>query len=164
MPIGCNSDAVQQWHPWPKQSTPQPVHVYKRQLCVSSTPLLPVEACFASITQFGAALVVGRIVTVHAGMPCKNLFVLLLSCPAQALGSYSHINAYVTPSNICAAVQRVLAMPVEQRRQLGLQARQQYLQDKAQFVQKLRVLRKTLHRWRMEGRYKPSGQSSAEDQ
>jgi hypothetical protein len=47
-------------------------------------------------------------------------------------------------------------MPLEQRQQLGQQARQQYLQDKAQFVKKMRVLRRVLHRRRMEGAYRQS--------
>lgn len=101
-------------------------------------------------------------IATNSNMTCPSC--CLWQCSVQALGAFSHLNAYVTPSDICAAVRRVLAMPVEQRRRLGLQARQQYLQDKAQFVQKLRVLRKSLHRWRMEGRYKPSGQGGTEDQ
>lgn len=50
-------------------------------------------------------------------------------------------------------------MPLEQQQQLGRQARQQYLQDKAQFVKKLRVLRRVLHRRRMEGAFAQSGQT-----
>lgn len=87
------------------------------------------------------------------------LCTLAASVVLQALGGFSDLNVFLAPSDICAAMQRMLAMPLEQRQQLGRQARQQYLQDKAQFVKKLRVLRRVLHRRRMEGAYAQSGQT-----
>lgn len=93
----------------------------------------------------------------HRTQAC--IWLLAAAVVLQALGRFSHLNAFLTPSDICAAMQRVLGMPLEQRQQLGRQARQQYLQDKAQFVKKLRVLRRMLHRRRMEGAYVQPGQT-----
>uniref|UniRef100_A0A383W5Q1 Glycosyl transferase family 1 domain-containing protein n=1 Tax=Tetradesmus obliquus TaxID=3088 RepID=A0A383W5Q1_TETOB len=62
----------------------------------------------------------------------------------QALSSYADINAYLDPDSICAAVELVLSMPVEERAGKGKVARRQYLSEKRAFVRNVRRLREYL--------------------
>jgi len=79
------------------------------------------------------------------GVSCAALLVA-----AQALGMFRPINAFLSPDDICSGVQRVLAMPLERRQELGHAARKQYLRDKGMFVHRMKVLRRVLHRRRIE--------------
>lgn len=100
------------------------------------------SACFCQLAIHSANVIAAAAAAVVAHAANRH--------PPQALGDFSPINAFLEPADICAAVQRVLAMPLQQRQQLGLQARKQYLQEKSIFVHKMRVLRKVLHRRRVE--------------
>jgi hypothetical protein len=69
----------------------------------------------------------------------------------QSLAAYAKINAFFEPDVICAAVQKLLGLPVEERTAMGRAARKQYLADKSSFVRKMRRLRLYLAQWRQHG-------------
>jgi hypothetical protein len=70
----------------------------------------------------------------------------------QVLAEYAKINAFLDPDDICAAVQKVLGVSVEERAAKGKAARKQYMADKSSFVRKMRRLRLYLAKWRQQGR------------
>jgi hypothetical protein len=71
----------------------------------------------------------------------------------QALSGCASLNAYLDPDSICAAVEKALKIPVEDRAAKGRVARKHYLMNKSSFVRKVRRLRRYLAKWRQQGKH-----------
>ncbi|KAJ3262191.1 hypothetical protein HDU77_000410 [Chytriomyces hyalinus] len=59
----------------------------------------------------------------------------------QLMGKYENVAVFVSPENVCAAVETVLKMPLEARAIMGLRARKRYEEDTALMIKNLLALK-----------------------
>ncbi|KAJ3240544.1 hypothetical protein HDU81_003428 [Chytriomyces hyalinus] len=59
----------------------------------------------------------------------------------QLMGKYETVAVFVSPENVCAAVETVLKMPLEARASMGMRARKRYEHDTALMIKNLLALK-----------------------